>query len=74
MPLSVVAKKGKKLRMVLDCRHINEHILCPKFKQEGVDVVADQIQEGDILISVDIKWGFHHLKVRQQDRRFLCFA
>ena len=61
LPIQCVPKKNKKLRMVLDCRYVNWFITTPKFKQEGINSVAEQIQEGDQLISVDLENGFHHV-------------
>lgn len=73
LPISVVLKKSGKLRLVLDCRHVNEHIQCPSFKQEGVDSVAQQISEGNHLVSIDLERGFHHLKLRPDQRKYVCF-
>ncbi len=49
LPLSVVPKKGKKFRLILDCQHINSAIVCPSFKQEGMAVVAQQIESDDTV-------------------------
>ncbi len=73
LPISVVPKKNGKLRLVLESRHINKWIVCPSFKQEGIQSVAAQIQAGDVLISYDIEHGFHHLKLRPDLRKFVCF-
>lgn len=73
LPLTVVSKKGGKLRLVLDCRHLNQAILCPSFKQEGLDFVSSQIRSGDRLLSTDISSGFYHLRIVPSERKFLCF-
>ena len=41
------------------------------FTQEGIESVSEQIQEGDQLISIDLKNGFHHVKVQKQFRKYL---
>ncbi len=74
LPLLVVAKKGGKLHLVLDCRHLNNNISCPSFKQEGLESVSTQILPGDKLFSSDISSGFHHLRMRPNERKFLCFT
>ena len=61
LPIQCVPKKENKLRMVVDCRYVNASIVTPKFKQEGIKSVAEQILEGDQLISVDLENGFHHV-------------
>ena len=63
LPIQIVPKKNGKLRLVVDCRHSNRFISAPRFKQEGIEAVASQIQEGDLLISVDLQDGFHHVKM-----------
>ena len=63
LPIQIVPKKNGKLRLVVDCRHSNSFIKTPKFKQEGIESVAAQIQEGDLLISVDLQDGFHHVEM-----------
>ncbi len=73
LPLSVVACKGKKYRLVLDSRHTNLNISCPAYHNEGVNALASQIESGDFLISIDLQRGFHHLQLCPQERRYLCF-
>ncbi len=73
LPLGVCPKKSGKLRLVLDSRHTNSFISCLSFKNEGLDAISSQIQEGDLLVSVDLEKGFHHLRLRPDQRKFLCF-
>ena len=49
--------------MILDCRFVNNYMDTPKFKQEGIEGVADLIQEGDEIVTVDLKDGFQHVPV-----------
>ena len=63
LPIQCVPKKNDKLRLVLDCRYVNRYIKSPKFRQEGIESVAQQIREGDILISADLQDGFHHVNM-----------
>ena len=73
LPLRCVPKKRNKLHLVLDCRHVNDKIGCPSFSQEGIQAVADQIEDGDNLISIDLESGFHHVPVKIQYQKFLGF-
>ena len=61
--IQTVPKKSGKLRLVVDCRHVNKFVRAPKFKQEGIDAVAEQIKEGDKLISVGLEDGFQHISM-----------
>ena len=71
LPIKCVPKPGKKWRLVIDSRKVNSYIECDKFTQEGIESVSEQIQEGDQLISIDLKNGFHHVKVQKQFRKYL---
>ena len=62
LSLHTVPKNGK-LRLVLDCHHTNKFIRTPKFNQEGIKSVEDRILEDDVLISVDLENGFHHVQI-----------
>ena len=73
LPIKCVPKKNGKLRLVLDCRHVNEQIQCPKFSQEGIQTVAELIEEGDKIITIDLKNGFHHVKVQPKYHKYLAF-
>ena len=71
LPIKCVPKPGKKWRLVINSRKVNSYIECDKFTQEGIESVSEQIQEGDRLISIDLKNGFHHVKVQKQFRKYL---
>ncbi len=73
LPIGVVPKKKNKLRLILDCRYVNEHMACCPFKQKGIEAVPTQIQQGDLLASIDLESGFHHVTINPFYRRFLCF-
>lgn len=64
-PLKCVPKKNK-LRLVTDCRSLNQHIHTPSFTQEGIAAVAELIKPGDELITVDLKNGFHHVPILKE--------
>ena len=72
-PLHCVAKKGGTYRLILDLRHLNSCIQAPRFRNDDIRVVADLVQNDDVLISVDIKNGFYHVPVHREDRDFLSF-
>ena len=73
LPLRCMPKKQNKHRLVLDCRHVNQSIICPTFSQEGIQTVTDIIQEGDKIISIDLENGFHHVPVQFCDQKYLGF-
>ena len=73
LALQCVPKKNKKLRLVLDSRPVNIHIDTPKFSQEGIKTVAELIQPGDVLASIDLEQGFHHVPIAPEFQTYLGF-
>ena len=47
-PLTV-AKKGGKMRLVLDLRHINKKLVLTKYKYEGNDTLLQYVKKGGYL-------------------------
>ena len=69
--IGCVPKKGGKLRMIVDLRELNKHILAPKFSNEDIRTAFDLIKSGDKLITVDIKSGFHHIPIDERFKDFI---
>ena len=71
--ISCVPKKNGKFRLVIALRHLNNHIKVYYFKQEGIDIVCENIVYGDEFISIDLKDGFHHCSVQISFQNSLGF-
>lgn len=67
-PLGIVPKKGGKLRLITDMRKLNSYMNVPKFQYEDIQTVTNLIQKDDLLITLDISNGFHHIQIAEQDR------
>ena len=67
-------KKTNKLSLIVDLRPLNEHIVVPNFKNEGIGMVCNQLQDGDQFISVDFKHEYYHIPVNPHFRSYLEFA
>ena len=52
-PLTV-ADNGNKLKLILDCRYINQHLQIPKFKCEDVRTIRDLFQKMIIFSNVTL--------------------
>ncbi len=73
LPLGVVPKKNGKLRLIHDERYINAHMKVPKFKNEGLDAVADMVESGDLLAKLDLKDSYYHIPIAPASRDYLGF-
>ena len=71
LPLRTLPEKNNKFHLVLDCHHTNSFVDTPKFSEEGIGSVAELIQDGDQLISVDLENGFHRVDVHPSCRTYL---
>ena len=67
-PLSVA--KGKKLRSVLDLRHVNPHLHCPKFKYDDLACLSEIFEQNFWFFTWDLKSGYQHVSIRYEHRCF----
>ena len=58
-PLTVA--EGKKLRLVIDLRHVNCHLVRLKFKSEDLRSLSEVLQEGHWFFTWVLKSGYHHV-------------
>jgi len=72
-PLNVVPKKGGKLRLIIDLRHLNAHCEAPSFVYEDINTVLQLVSPGDQLVTFDIKSGFHHVPIAPESQSYLGF-
>ena len=72
-PLTV-ADNDNKLRLILDCRYINQHFQIPKFKCEDIRTIRDLFQKDDYFFKCDIKQGYHHIDILESHQKYLGFA
>jgi hypothetical protein len=71
-PLTVA--HGKKLRLVIDLRHINQYIVTPSFKYEDLHPLSQMFQHGYWFFTWDLKSGYHHVDIYPPHRPYLGFA
>ncbi|CAI5482807.1 unnamed protein product [Closterium sp. Yama58-4] len=71
-PLNVVEQRDK-CRLILDLRKVNQYLVIPKFKYEGLVRVAELAQPGDWMFSIDLKSGYHHVDIHPSCWKFLGF-
>lgn len=72
-PLTVADRNGK-LRLVLDCRHINPHLYKFKFKYEDSKIAKETFEEGDYIFGFDLKSAYHHIEIFEDHRTYIGFA
>ena len=71
-PLTVA--EGKKLRLVIDLRHVNNYLVKPKFKYEDLRSLSQVLDEGHWFFTWDLKSGYHHVDICLDHQKYLGFA
>ncbi len=72
-PVHCVPKKTGKFRLIHDLRLLNSYCGPPSFSNEGITEVLQLIKPDDVLVTFDIKSGFHHVPINASDRKYLGF-
>jgi len=70
-PLTVA--EGKKLRLVLDLRHVNEFVKQTKFRYEDLRTFSEMYNEGDYFFTFDLTSGYHHIEINPEHCKYLGF-
>ena len=71
-PLTVA--EGKKLRLVLDLRHVNPYLQKKKFRYEDLDAVTDILQPDDYFTMFDLISAYYHINIHPDFYKYLGFS
>ena len=71
-PLTVA--EGKKLRLVIDLRHVNDFLVKPKFKYEDLRSLSEVVEENHWFFTWDLKSGYHHVDIFKDHQKYLGFS
>ena len=63
----LVEKKDKSLRMVVDYRALNEVTIKNKYPLSMINDLFDQLQGAKVFSKIDLRSGYHQLKIREKD-------
>lgn len=72
-PLGVVPKGIDKLRLILDLRFINSFLHVQSFKYKSIREVTSLCKLRDLLFTVDLKSGYHHVDINPSFWQYLDF-
>ena len=69
-----VAKRGTdKLRPCLGLRPLNQFLVPPKFRLEGLPVLRELVQQEDYCCSVDLSNAYWHIPLSRKVKRWFRF-
>ena len=63
----LVENKDGSLRMVVDYRALNEVTTKNKYPLPMINDLFDQLQGAKVFSKIDLRSGYHQLKIREQD-------
>ena len=66
-PVLLVEKKDGSLRMVVDYRGLNEVTIKNKYPLPMINDLFDRLQGAKVFSKIDLRLGYHQLKIREQD-------
>ncbi|GJT41387.1 putative nucleotidyltransferase, ribonuclease H [Tanacetum coccineum] len=66
-PVLFVEKKDKSFRMCIDYHELNKLIVKNRYPLPRIDDLFDQLQDLSVYSKIDLRSGYHQLRVRDED-------
>ena len=66
-PVLFVKKKDGTLRLCIDYRQLNKVTIRNKYSLPRIDDLFDQLQGAAVFSKIDLRSGYHQLKIRSDD-------
>lgn len=66
-PALFVKKKDQSLRMCVDYRPLNVVTIKNKYPLPRIDILFDQLSKARVFSKIDLRSGYHQIKIRPQD-------
>ena len=62
-----VKKKDGDMRLCIDYRQLNKVTIRNKYPLPQIDDLFDQLQGASVFSKIDLRTGYHHLKIKEED-------
>jgi hypothetical protein len=62
-----VEKKDKEMRLCVDYRPLNAVTIKNKYPLPRIDILFDQLAGAQVFSKIDLRFGYHQIKIRAKD-------
>jgi len=66
-PILFVQKKDGTLRLCIDYRQLNKLTIKNKYPLPRIDDLFDQVQGAKVFSNVDLRSGYYHIRIKDED-------
>ena len=73
-PVCVVPQQSADIRLCVDMRRANEAVLRERHPIPMVDEVLQNMNQSTVFSKLDLKWGFHQIKLVEESRGITTFT
>ena len=73
-PVLFVKKKDGSMRPCIDHRELNKVTIKNKYPLPMIDDLFDQIHGASVFSKIDLRFGYHQLKIKREDRPKSAFC
>jgi hypothetical protein len=73
-PIFFVKKKDQSLRLCVDYRPLNAITIKNKYPLPRIDILFDQLASARVFSNVDLRSGYHQIKIRLEDVTKTAFS
>jgi hypothetical protein len=68
-----VEKKDKEMRLCVDYRPLNAVTIKNKYPLPRIDILFDQLAGAQVFYKIDLRSGYHQIKIRAEDIPKMAF-